>query len=210
MLSELQKDAFQEYMNVGIGKAGELLSQLVQSRIDLTVPYIELLSMRDNKHKIVEVCLADQSDGQVISTSLHFGQQFHGRAHLLFPMSKVHRLLDYFIGDELPEVQEQPRFSETHLDIMREIGNVVLNAVLGSIGNLLELRLEYQVPDVEFFNLHELEVAVEANETYLVIIQTSFHVRDSNITGAILILLSLDSITLLVEKITELLENFDG
>lgn len=205
MLTELQKDAFQEFMNVGIGRAGSLLSEMIESRVDLSITNVEILMIKSGQDS-VRNCFMSISDGHVISSSLRFGQKFNGKAHLLFPMERVHKVLNCFIGEYEAKYPYNVVLSDADVDVMREIGNVILNTVMGSLGELLDMRLEYFVPDVEFFDLNKCDVTVETEEeSYLVIIQTYLYLREINVDGAILIILSLTSPSFLVEKIDRLL-----
>ena len=211
MLNELQKDALQEYLNISIGKAANLLSEMTDQRVKLNIPNIELVS----GHKVEEdkETLPDFLKGHVVSSSLSFGDDRFGKASLVFPVEDTKLLIDLFIGDEdfsSEEVGER-ELTDTDFDAMREIANIILNALMGGLGNLLSVKFEYNLPQVELIYFTDEDNSIDlSNNKYLLIIQSVFDLQDVSITGSVVIILSMDSISFLRTKIDNQLEEFLG
>ncbi len=138
-LEMVQQDAFSEVINVGIGRAGSMLSDLVAQRIELHVPEIRVCTI-DELEELLAV------NGELLDTSIYqdFRGPLNGRAILGFPRDSGLKL-----GQILAGLDETPDELDVDLSgILVEVGNIVMNGVLGSIANMFESQLSYTVPEL--------------------------------------------------------------
>lgn len=211
MLSPLQQDALKEFMNIYIGQAASLLGEMVNEKINLTIPQVQLISLlntNDSGH-FLPLFLK----GHVISSSIRFGTQFSGKARLVFPVDKTKLLVSLCMGeDNHEEISIPSKLTDTDFDAIKEIGNIILNAILGGLGNLMKTKLEYSLPEIEllFFpedhNQSTMSSIQFPQESYVLVILNTFHFDKTHIEGAVLVVLSINSVSLLMEKINEILE----
>ncbi|EKN67793.1 chemotaxis protein CheC [Schinkia azotoformans] len=211
MLNELQRDLLTELVNVYVGQAASMLSEMVQQKIDLAIPKVELVSTtevnpEDHRFNIF------MSEGHLITSSLKFGHEFRGKAILMFPIDQAKILVNTCLGEITSDLDTDAKsLMDTDLDVLKEISNVILNAIIGEFGNFLGLRLEYALPDIELVSIAKGDkTTFLQNEVHVLILQTSFSLAETNIKGAIVIALSMDSISSLLKKIDELLEEIHG
>lgn len=209
VLNSIQEDALREYMNIFIGQAASLLSEMLNKKINLTTPKILFLSPnqdRDEYNKEKPSFL----NSYVVSSSIEFGKTFSGSAQLVFPRESSQTLVKLCLGEE-GDIDEGGNLTDTDFDVIREIGNVLLNAVLGALGNLLDTKLTYSLPEVRAFFFPEKEKDVfDTKETYALIISNSFSVNEVQVEGVILIVLNMESILELVKRIDEVLVDVYG
>ena len=211
MLSLMQKDILTELVNVYIGQAASLLSEMVNQKIELTIPQIKLMTVSElhlSEYKYLSVF----SSGHVVSSSMSFGNEFQGKAFLVFPPEQAKLLVTACTGETaFPEENEYiVRLVDTDLDILREIGNLIINAIIGEFGNLLDTLVEYSLPEIELISFSETPTVLLQNNIYILVLHTSFTLSETRITGAVLIALSLNSVSLLLEKINKLAEELNG
>jgi chemotaxis protein CheC len=91
-------------------------------------------------------------------------------------------------------------------EVLAEIGNIVLNACLGVFGNLLQVQVSFAVP-----RLHVESVAAVLNSItvaeqeihYALMIQTRFQVRESDVSGYLVIILGVTSLDRLIVELEE-------
>lgn len=211
MLSLMQKDILTELVNVYIGQAASLLSEMVNQKIELTIPRIMLKTVSGLDFSKSE-CLSVFSSGHVVSSSMSFGHKFQGKAFLVFPPEEAKLLVTACSGEiVLPlESQNIVRLVDTDLDVLREIGNLIINAIIGEFGNLLDIRVQYSLPEIELISFSETQTILLQNDIYILILHTSFTISQTRITGAVLIALSMNSVSLLLEKINALMEELNG
>lgn len=202
MLNSEQNDALREYMNHFIGQAACMLSEMVERRINLTIPHIKVI------HYTEEVGISDMLpsflQGYVVTSSIKFGDTFSGEGKLIFPRDKAKHLVGLCLKEDSIERDD---LSVEDFDAIREIGNIILNAVVGSIGNLVKIKLDYGMLKVDVHNLpREGKNLVNTKEAYLLIIRSSFTIDQTSVEGAIFVILSLESINELIGRINLILE----
>jgi chemotaxis protein CheC len=75
---------------------------------------------------------------------------------------------------------------------------------------LLDTLVEYSLPEIELISFSETPTVLLQNNIYILVLHTSFTLSETRITGAVLIALSLNSVSLLLEKINKLAEELNG
>ncbi len=205
MLDDMQKDLLKEYVNVFIGQAANMLSEMANQRVLLSVPEVEVINMAD------EVETAGKTffkHGHIVSSSMRFGQDFSGRAHLIFPANKAKLLVDACMGLHFEDFGSEltKELADTDFDVLKEISNVILNSVVGEFSNLVGTRVDFGIPDVELVFVSEDEQKLYLkNDVYMLMLYTSFKLEEAEIDGVVIIALGLHSLNMVVEKIDKII-----
>jgi hypothetical protein len=107
--------------------------------------------------------------------------------------------------DFLPECIDGEIFLDDDFDVILEIGNIVLNSILGGLGNSLEIKFKYSSPVIEFVDKNNVSGKLKTSEdSWFMLIHVSFVISDTNIDGAIVIMLSSNAIPRLIDSIEKL------
>lgn len=209
MLSPMQRDVLTEMVNVYVGQAASFLSEMVNQKVLLSVPEVELINVgevENPEYSLPAFPLA----GHIISSSMRFGHDFKGKAFLVFPAEEAKLLVNACTGEDNNPEQNQTftDFLDTDFDVLKEISNVILNAIVGEFGNFLDTKLEYSLPDIEllFVSAPEQKSILE-KDIYILLLYTTFLLAETKIKGVIMIALSMNSVSWLISKIDELLED---
>ncbi len=207
MLSEMQKDVLTEVVNIAIGRSAALLSEMTRQKVELSVPCIDLLTIRDAESPIFSQISVDR--GHIISSSIKFGTEFKGKAFLLFPARQAKLLVGLCLGDSVDETNiNDKNLLDTDFDVLMEISNVILNAIMGGMGNFLESKLVYSLPEIEMmFVSAEGQRGLLQGQMYVLVLQAKLDLADKQFEGTILIALSLDSVAQLISRIDRLVGN---
>ena len=209
MLTTTQEDILKELYNVFVGEAANLLSEILQKRIFLSVPEITLLGLQELKSGNQEE-LTPVINGTVLSTSLKFGNVFSGRADFIFPAEQIKYLTALCLGEEYTEEDAELSFNDEDFDVVKEIGNIILNSIMGGMGSLLKMKLEYDVPQVILHNAGEFyKTLTNSGDSNVLLLYVSFDVDNSKVLGIILIKFSLESIEFLIQKVDEISRDLD-
>ena len=210
MLSEQQKDILGEIVNVYIGQAASLLSEMTGQEIRLNVPQVLLLAGDDIA---LDPRVADDiwSQGHIVSSSLRFSLGLHGKTFLMFPAAQAKALVNACLG----ELELSTSFSaardllDTDFDVLKEVANVILNSIMGGFGELLDTCLEYSVPEIEMLFAPDNEQRqFLASQQNILLLKTELFLEAASVQGFILIAFSMNSISLLLEKINAMTEDF--
>jgi chemotaxis protein CheC len=135
--TEKQIEALKEIINIGVGRSAGVLNTMLNSHITLNVPYIKLLNPKSLRGE-----MGKYHEGIVATVQMGFGGSLVGNACLAFPKVSASKLVASLTGEEL----ESSDADAIQTGTLNEIGNIVLNGVIGSISNMLQLSLNYKIP----------------------------------------------------------------
>jgi chemotaxis protein CheC len=99
------------------------------------------------------------------------------------------------------------RLDTSAREVLTEVGNILLNACLGVFGNLLQMHITFAVPRLHLNALQALIdsiVIVHDEQQYALVIYTSFRLRDSAVSGYLVIVLGVASLESLIQAIETL------
>jgi chemotaxis protein CheC len=190
-----QTDALTELINIGYGRAAGALSELTGYRINLEVPRIAM-------HPIEEIApLLDRLvKGEVASVNQVFSGPISGNALLLLD-EKAARVLSELLTDEQSTSND---FDAGAREIITEVGNILLNACLGVFGNLLQVQVSFAVPRLRVDTINSVLQSISVQEeelSYGLMIHTQFHLRASNVTGYMVIILGITSLDRMLQEL---------
>lgn len=186
-----QEDALREVMNIGIGRAASTLSDLIGTRIELAVPRVGLLPFREvgrmmgNAAGNLDVAIVQDFDGAI-----------SGRSALVLPHASGLRLAQ-LLGEVAHPVDE---LDLEMTGILTEVGNIMLNNVLGVVANVLGARLDYSVPS--FYGNWPaglLHAHIASRDGVLLTADADFWVRDDGIRGSILVATEPEALDALID-----------
>lgn len=186
-------DVLSELFNIGVGKAADMLSEIVNQKISLRVPHIEILESEEGILKL-DQRLLKIFDAALLVSTITFSEKLTGKANLVFPAAKMRRFVQLCSGEGETQ-SEGVDFTDVDFDVIREIGNIVLNCIMGEIGNLLNVPLNYELPRVAVYDRINFGRDIEGGEYRSVLaLFVSFLIDDSEIEGAVIIDLTVNSI----------------
>ncbi|MEG4069667.1 chemotaxis protein CheC [Microcoleus sp. Pol11C2] len=195
-LSTRQLDALQELVNIGIGQAAGVLNDMIDSPIRLQIPYLQILTPID-----VEEELEQHLNGeQIAAVQLKFTGSFGGIAQLVFPTNSAALLVTMLTGEEGTHDLDSVK-----IGTLSEVGNIVINGVMGAISNVLQQRLNYSIPTYSEGTIASLLVSGGlATDTVVLLAQTSFMIERLHIEGDIILIFNVNSFDTLLTAINQL------
>lgn len=193
-LNATQKDTLTELINIGYARAAGALSDLTGHRISLAVPEVAV-------HKIEEICplLQNVIQGEITSVNQVFGGSIAGNAILLLDKAAA-LLLNQLLTDR-PQAGE---LDQAGREVIIEVGNIVLNACLGVFGNLLQVQVTFTVPHLQVDHIDQVIRSItiqDQNLRYALMIHTRFHLRASDVSGYLVIILGVTSMERLLTEL---------
>lgn len=194
-LTERQNDALAELINIAFSRTAASLSELTGHRVLLDVPKVGVYPVSELAERLAHFLPAE-----LASVHQVFSGPLSGDALLLLNYEGAVMLTD-LLTDEAAHSQ---RLNESAREVLTEVGNILLNACLGVFGNLLEVRVSFSVPRLHLETLNQLtrSLVVDREELrYALVVYTAFRVRDSAISGYLVIALSLVSLDRLIQEV---------
>jgi chemotaxis protein CheC len=193
-LTTSQQDALTELINIGYARAAAALSDLTGHRISLEVPEVAVHLIPEITNKLELVI-----KGEVASVNQVFSGPISGNAILLLDREAA-LLLNRLLTDR----PETASLDGAAREVITEIGNIVLNACLGAFGNLLKVQVTFTVPSLQIETVQKVirSITVAGSELeYALIIHTRFHMRASDVSGYLVIILGVTSLQTLLEEL---------
>ena len=192
ILTEPQRDALVELLNIGFGRAGAALSKLTSQRVILEVPQVAIHPVAQ-----LDAALSSVTATKVASVHQVFTGPVGGDALLILdPVAAA--TLKELLTDEPALPLELDASSR---EVLTEVGNILLNACIGTFGNLLRVPVSFSVPDIDVSSLHsimERMVASGDSMRYALVVTAGFRLRDAEVTGYVVIVLTVQSLTKLL------------
>jgi chemotaxis protein CheC len=192
-LGKFEINAVQEIINIGVGRAAHILNQMLGAKIKLVVPevhYFEHEEELKNFEKFHEI----QS-----TVTMDFTGAFSGTSALTFPQKSAARLVEILVPDSPSEGEDLNAITESTLN---EVGNIILNSVVGSFSNMFEKTVEYNVPNYGLLPICDLPDRVHLeDEPAIIIADATFSVEGEDISGKVIMLFMIQSFKTLLTDI---------
>ena len=180
-----QIDALKELINIGVGSGADVLNTMLDSHIQLQVPYLKILLPGE----LVDEAQMHGSE-QLSAINLPFQGSFLGSAELVFPSESASKLITALTNEKT----DPSDIDSIRAGALSEVGNIVLNAVMGTISNLLNLTLTYSVPNYIEGKIKDLMLANKIScDTIILLAKTQFCIKNLEIEGDILLFLEVGS-----------------
>jgi chemotaxis protein CheC len=189
-LSEIEQDVIAEIANMGVSRAANGLRQMVGHEVLLSVPAVNVVT-REAAARLVE----RGGSSKLVAVQQSFEGPFSGRALLIFPAAQSLELVRSIVGDE----HSLEDIIDLEHEALAETGNVILNACLATIANVLRQTMRMSLPTVVRGDGGKLfGVQSDPAEGNLVLfLYIDFTVKNREIRGFIALLLDLPAIAAL-------------
>lgn len=203
--SDMTYDILKELFNISVGKAADMLSDIVNQRIILNVPNIKIINMSSESFQLEEY-IPVKFNGTLMVSSISFNEGYTGKANLIFPADKMKMFVSLCLQEEQTDFNEMD-FNDVDFDIIKEIGNIILNCIMGETGNFLNINFKYALPEVKVFNHIDFSNDLKKAEyLHILILYITFVIGDTEIEGAIIVDLTLNSLSDILLKIKQIEE----
>lgn len=201
-LTEDQLDTLREVVNVGVGRAAAALYTLIGDEVALAVPDVEFLSRQEAILRIHSLVSGDLS-GVRQSMRGHLT----GDALLLFSMNNSLELAKLMLHRDIDESE----FEDMVAEVFSEMGNIIINAGLGAIVNMLELELNIGLPEYQYGGIDEIMTRSQSanySNSNIMLLRVRFSLRSHEIDGYIMFLLDLAGQMNLFTRVEKLLNRY--
>jgi|SRR5208337_1149528 chemotaxis protein CheC len=186
-------DAIRELINIGVGRAAGMLNDITGCAITLTVPSIQIV---EYAHFSKET--GKEKDAALSTVSLNFRGPVSGIAALVFPPESAAHLVMLMTQEN----EGSGELDAIRIETLKEVGNIIINAVMGSIANILRQHLSYSLPNYQELGISSLARSLHTQvDDRVVIANAHFRIEKTPINGNILLILEMGSMDALLTSI---------
>lgn len=194
-INSMQFDVLKEIGNIGAGNATTALSTMINGKIDMNVPKVELLEFKE---------LPDMVGGAeniVVGILITLEGEINGMMMFMMDFSSAHHLVSILLGGTSSELE----FSEMEYSALKEIGNIIAGAYLSSLSTLTNIKISASIPYMSI-DMAGAILSVPAIEFGKVgdkalIIETSFSKDDSDVNGYFILIPSIESYSVILSSL---------
>ena len=195
ILDDDSVDAIRELINIGVGRAAGLLNEMTGTHIKLRIPEVSILRFAD----LARENSVFDSD-RLSAVTLKFEGSFSGISMLVFPPESAAILIMALTGENI----EGPELDALRIETLSEVGNIVNNAVMGSITNVLDERLTYSMPTYKEGSIWQI-LGPRRTPAYdwVILALSQFILEDLKVVGNILMIFEIRALDTLLERIRD-------
>ena len=172
-MDDIEFDVLTEIGNIGAGNATTALSQLINARIDMRVPKVELLTFAE----LAEVI--GGAETLVAGILLSLEGDIQGSMLFILESNAARLLVQQLMGCKDDSTEQ---FTEMETSALQEIGNIISGAYLSAISS---------VPAIEFGKLGDKALLIESQ----------FKDMDVDISGYFILIPTLDSYSKILKSL---------
>ncbi|NRA40460.1 MAG: response regulator [Planctomycetes bacterium] len=183
-----------ELVNIGIGKAAASISKMLERRIELSVPFVEVGNIDAIKG------VFDKHAENVSVIEQGFRGDIAGSAALIFSPECISTLINILFGANDLQTETSIIHKERE-SVMSEIGNIFVNGIMGTIGGLINSSIEYKLPC--YYESKSDDICsgwTEGNEGFLAA-SVTFTVENTIVTGNFILIFEIGSLSSLKERL---------
>ncbi|AYV66033.1 MULTISPECIES: chemotaxis protein CheC [Niallia] len=138
-INSLKLDVLREIGNIGAGHAATSLSKLLNKKIDMKVPDVQIVTFDEMME------MAGGADNIVAGVFLRIEGDVPGSMFFILPLEQATKLVQDMIGD--PSVNlAKPPYDELSMSALQELGNILSGSYLSSLSDFTKLSLYPSVP----------------------------------------------------------------
>ena len=197
-LNERQTDALAELINIAFSRAASSLSQITGHRILVEVPKLSIHPMTE-----LSAILESFMGADIATVHQIFTGSVSGDALLVLNFDGAKTLSSLLTDQQV----RGKKLDASAREVLTEVGNILLNACLGTFGNILQMRIQFSVPRLHVHELGDMlsSLVIGKEEMrYALVITAQFKVRDSEVSGYLVIVLGVSSLDRLIKEIEKL------
>lgn len=194
---EMEFDVLTEIGNIGAGNATTALSQMINAKVDMFVPKVEMLAFKD----LAEII--GGAETLVTGIMLTLEGDIVGSMLFILENTAAHHLVSQMMGTGNSPVDES--FTEVELSALTEIGNIISGAYLTAISKLTNLHIIPTVPSLAvdmagaILSVPAIEFGKLGDKALL--IQSQFRDMDIDINGYFILIPTLESYSRILKSL---------
>ncbi len=197
-LSEIEQDALAEIANMGVSRAAASLRRMVGEQVLLSVPAVNIVSRR-----VASRMVEKGHSSKLVAVPQSFEGPFSGRALLIFPEAQSLELVRSIVGEEhsLEDVIDLEQ------EALAETGNIILNACLATIANVLRRTMRMSLPSIVRGDGDTLfDVREDSSDGLVLFLYIDFTIKNRDVRGFIALLMGLPWIAALKDIVRDFID----
>ena len=143
-LTPMERDMMGEISNISMGTAATTLSSLVNQKVDITTPKVELSTWQD---------LVDEYDRPCVFIQISYKEGINGNNVFILKDTDVKVIADLMMGGDGTNIEGQ--IGELHLSAICEAMNQMMGSASTSLSSMLGIKIDISPPSANIVDLND-------------------------------------------------------
>lgn len=198
-MDHMQMDVLKEIGNIGAGNAMTALAQMLNKKVDMSVPKVEILEFKE----VVE--LLGGPEELVCGLYFRFDGDMAGNIMFMFSLPSAKLLTSLLIWKENNQIQDRGDLDDIERSALQEIGNILSGAYISSLTMLTGLNMKLSIPSLAvdmagaILSVPIIQYGQVGDKVLL--IETEFHQEDKDIKGFFFLIPDLEFYDILLKSL---------
>ena len=195
-LNEMHMDVLREIGNIGAGNAMTALSQLINKKVDMGIPKVQILEFKE----LAEVL--GGAEMPIVGILFNVEGDIKGMMMFVLEQASAHHLVNIIMARDIDDFNE---FSDMDLSALNEIGNIIAGAYLSSLSTLTNKKIIASIPYMSIdmagaiLSVPAIEFGKISDNALL--IQTDFGKDKEEVEGFFILIPELQSFQIILESL---------
>ena len=187
----MQFDVLRELGNIGAGNATTALSSMLNTKVDMNVPKVDLLSF-EALHEIM-----GGAETIVVGILVTLDEDINGMMMFMMKTKSSFGLVDILFGRPVGTTAEDAELDEMSLSALKELGNIISGAYISSLSSMTNLTINQSIPYLSIdmagaiLSVPAIEFGKLGDKALL--IESQFMEDDNDVTGYFILTPTIDS-----------------
>ena len=194
-LNSIQQDALKEVGNIGAGNAATAFSKVLDRKVEIEVPSIEIIPLED-----VSTITGSEED-HVAGILFKVTGEAPGTILFIFPSSTIKYLVEVVMDKKI----EAEEIGEMEESLLKELGNILSGSYLKSIGDMTDLNMTQSVPGFSFDMagaiLSSTMISASSTGENVLLIETEFMDGERKIEGYFFFIPQVESLSTILNSL---------
>lgn len=137
-MDAMHMDVLREIGNIGAGNATTALAKLINAKIDMKVPKVEMV---DFQHL---ASIVGNEEDLMIAVMVTLSVDVDGMMMFLMDKKSGTYLIEQMMAGSGMPVNEE--FGELEFSVISEIGNIITGSYLSALASLLNMKIDMSIP----------------------------------------------------------------
>jgi len=139
-LSSMQLDVLREIGNIGAGNAATSMSELMNKKINMQIPSVNIVSFDEMMN------LIGGPDNVIVAICFRVQGEAPGTVYLILTVEEAEYLVRQMMPETKLEISSGEQPNELAISVLQEIGNILTGSYLSALSDFTNINMKPSVP----------------------------------------------------------------
>ncbi|OZU90299.1 CheY-P-specific phosphatase CheC [Virgibacillus indicus] len=176
-LTNVQKDALREIGNIGAGNAATSLSKLINKKVNMQVPSVNVVSYDEMMEMI------GGPEETIAAVFFRIKGEAPGTVYFILSIEEAEFLINKMVNKQNVNLMDNSTVNELEMSVLQEAGNILTGSYLSALSDFTKINMQPSVPYLSIDMAGAILTAgiLELSQLtdYAIIIDTKINHKDS-------------------------------